>query len=205
MSTYIIGVDVGGTNTDSVLLDSSQLEEPSQGVLAWNKAPSTQDVSVGIVNAVQALFEQRKDIAPTDIMSVTIGTTHFINAVIEQDANRLSRVAVMRLCGPYSKSNPPCCDFPESLADLINPYVFYLDGGYKIDGAIVKPINKKQILESIDKVKELGIYSIVINGNFSPVNNTQEIDVKEILKNALPHAEIVMSHESKLQSTFFCY
>lgn len=196
---YIIGVDVGGTNTDSVLLNSSRLEDSSQGVLAWHKAPTSHDVSDGIVSAVEALFAQQKDIAPSDIQSVTIGTTHFINAVIEQDANRLARVAVLRLCGPYSRSNPPCCDFPRSLTELINPYVAYLDGGFKVDGELVKKVNEKQVLTAIKEIKELGISSIVINGNFSPVNNSQELAVKDIVKNVLPHADIVLSHESRLR------
>lgn len=197
MSNYIIGVDVGGTNTDSVLLDSAELTGPSQGVLAWDKSPSTRDVSVGIVSAIQALFLQRKDIKPIDIKSVTIGTTHFINAVIEQDANKLARVAVLRLCGPYSRSNPPCCDFPKSLANLIDPYIAYLDGGFKIDGELVKPINEKQILDHATRIKELGITSVVVNGNFSPLNNSQELLAKKILQTVIPHADIVLSHESK--------
>lgn len=197
MSNYIIGVDVGGTNTDSVLLDSSRLKDSSQGVLAWNKTPSTKDVSNGIVSAVQALFAESPSIAPKDIKSVTIGTTHFINAVIEQDANRLARVAVLRLCGPYSRSNPPCCDFPETLAELVNPYVAYLDGGFKVDGELVKPVQEKQVLETAQRIKKLGIRSIVINGNFAPVNNSQELAVKEVVQRVLPDAAIVMSHESK--------
>lgn len=200
MPNYIIGVDVGGTNTDSVLLDSDSLEGPTQGILAWKKTQTTDDVSIGIVAAIEALFQIRTDVKPKDISSVTIGTTHFINAVIEQDSNRLARVAVLRLCGPYSQANPPCCDFPPALVDLIDPYVAYLDGGFKIDGVLVKELNKKQILYHVDRIKALGITSIVINGNFSPLNNAQELEAKLIVQEALPSADIVMSHESK-----FCY
>lgn len=201
MPNYIIGVDVGGTNTDSVLLDSDSLEGPTQGIMAWKKTPTTDDVSVGIVAAITALFQICSNVKPKDISSITIGTTHFINAVIEQDSSRLARVAVLRLCGPYSQANPPCCDFPPALVDLIDPYIAYLDGGFKIDGALVKELNKKQILHHVSRIKELGIASIVINGNFSPLNNAQEHETKRIVQEALPSADIVMSHESKFSYT----
>lgn len=64
-----------------------------------------------------------------DVLSVAIGTTHFVNAVVEADARRLSKVAVVRLCGPFTKQVPPFSDFPPALKDIMAGPVFYLDGG----------------------------------------------------------------------------
>ena len=63
------------------------------------------------------------------ISSLSIGTTAFINAVLEADGRRLAKVAVIRLCGPYTKQCPPFVDFPPRLRALTEGYVGYVDGG----------------------------------------------------------------------------
>lgn len=55
----------------------------------------------------------------------------FVNAVLEQDSSKLDRVAIIRLCGPYSRGSPPFVDFPTRLAHLMKGYVGYVDGGYQ--------------------------------------------------------------------------
>lgn len=97
-----IGVDVGGTNTDGVILDPSRSSDPDKGIVAWHKTPTTPDPSVGISDAIVTMFESA-GVDPDQVASVTIGTTHFVNAVVERDAARLSKVAVLRLCGPFSQ------------------------------------------------------------------------------------------------------
>ncbi|KAG9729179.1 hypothetical protein KCU73_g12182, partial [Aureobasidium melanogenum] len=123
-----IGVDVGGTNTDGVILDPTKASEPGKGVVAWHKAPTTTNPSLGISNALTSMFAQAK-INPSDVASVTIGTTHFVNAVVERDAARLARVAVIRLCGPFSKHALPCIDWPADMKDLILGHHALVKGG----------------------------------------------------------------------------
>lgn len=54
-----------------------------------------------------------------------------MNAVLEVDARRLEKVAVLRLCGPYTRQCPPFVDFPPALKALTEGYVGYLDGGFE--------------------------------------------------------------------------
>ena len=55
-----IGVDVGGTNTDGVLLDPLAASAPDApagaGILAWHKSATTLDPSDGISTAIAALL-----------------------------------------------------------------------------------------------------------------------------------------------------
>lgn len=194
-ASLLIGVDVGGTNTDSVLLDPSSLTTADAGVIASHKSPTTPDVSVGIIEAIKELFKQAPDISQKDIACVTIGTTHFINAVIERDQNRLVPVAVLRLCGPYSVHTPPFCDFPPSLANILHGHHAFLNGGFKVDGALVKDVNEQEVVEQCRLIKKKGIKSIVVIGNFSPMNSTQEILVESIIKRELPDVDVVKSFE----------
>jgi N-methylhydantoinase A/oxoprolinase/acetone carboxylase beta subunit len=99
---YRIGVDVGGTNTDAAILDVNQLDSASRGVLATCKTSTTSHVTLGIRSAIKEVLTQSK-IDKARVANVAIGTTHFVNAVVENDARRLSKVAVIRLCGPYTR------------------------------------------------------------------------------------------------------
>ena len=106
---YRIGVDVGGTNTDAAILDIRALDSDARGVLATCKTATTAHVTLGIQTAVKNVLAQSK-VDRSKVLNLAIGTTHFVNAVVENDARRLGRVAVVRLCGPYTRK----VNFPSS-------------------------------------------------------------------------------------------
>ena len=89
-----IGIDVGGTNTDAVVMDGTK-------VLAGVKSATTSDVMTGVVNALKAVLDASGlDAGAVDV--VMIGTTHFTNAVVQrrdlaQDRRRTSRPAGHRV------------------------------------------------------------------------------------------------------------
>ncbi|KAH3669216.1 hypothetical protein OGAPHI_001337 [Ogataea philodendri] len=190
----LIGVDVGGTNTDSVLMNPLALDSPNRGVLAWNKSATTSDVSDGIQKAIMSLMSDCPEIEKSHIASVTIGTTHFINAVIEQDEAKLEKVAVLRLSTNYSKYAPPFSDFPGGLRSVMEGYSAILTGGNRIDGNEVRPLDEEAVKTHAFKIKELGINAIVITGQFSPMYPAQEERAAAIIRKILPKANIVLSH-----------
>src|SRR6266700_387311 len=104
-----IGIDVGGTNTDAVLMNGDT-------VVAAVKRATTADVTSGIVAALASLREQR-EFGSGDIEAVMIGTTHFINALVE--AERLAPTAAVRLGLPATASLPPFVDWPRSLTQAM--------------------------------------------------------------------------------------
>lgn len=191
-----IGVDVGGTNTDGVILDPLQAASPGKGILAWHKAPTTTNPSIGINDAITAMFESAA-IHPSEIESVTIGTTHFVNAVVERDAARLSTVAVIRLCGPFSKHAPPCVDWPDDMRQIILGHYALLKGGLEVDGNLISDIDEREIKQQCDIIREKGIKSIVVNGVFSPIDTIerQEERAAAIIKANLPGYDVLCSKE----------
>ncbi|KAF9068110.1 hypothetical protein BDP27DRAFT_1392915 [Rhodocollybia butyracea] len=189
-----IGVDVGGTNTDAVILDPSSQNHP---IIAWHKSPTTANTSQGIETVINVLLQQA-NVDPSRIASITIGTTHFINAVIEKDQSRLAPVAVLRLCGPFSQSVPPGIDWPEDLRDYICAYAAFLDGGLEIDGAVIREPIEAQVKEECARIKSMGIQNIVVNGIFSPADiagERQEERVGEWIEKYYPEANVVLSKE----------
>ncbi|KAI0841946.1 DUF917-domain-containing protein [Hypoxylon sp. FL0890] len=194
--TLRIGVDVGGTNTDGVVLDPSRALEPDKGIIAWHKAPTTTNPSLGINDAITTMFKTA-GISPDQVASVTIGTTHFVNAVVERDAARLSKVAVLRLCGPFSKYAPPCVDWPDDMRELILGYYALLKGGLEVDGYLISDIDENEIKEQCAILREKGIKSIVVNGVFSPIDTVeqQEERAAAIIRAEIPGCDVVCSKE----------
>ena len=70
-----------------------------------------------------------------------IGTTHFINAVVQRRAPR-RKVAALRLGMPASASLPPFCDWPEDLAELVRGGVWMVEGGHEYDGRPFMPLDE---------------------------------------------------------------
>ncbi|KAF2178037.1 hypothetical protein K469DRAFT_600897 [Zopfia rhizophila CBS 207.26] len=183
-----IGIDVGGTNTDAVILQEDQ-------VLAWHKTPTTSDIQAGVELAIQEVIK-KGDVHPGGIKSVKIGTTQFVNAVIEQDASKLDKVAVIRLCGPYSQGSPPFADFPVGLRNLMEGHCGYVDGGYQaVDGHCISKLKRAQLEEQAIRIKQKSITSVVVIGIYSPSNPAQENEAAEILSYILgPSYDVSCSH-----------
>lgn len=199
-----IGVDVGGTNTDAVAVDVALASRghPERGVLAFKKTPTTPDATSGIETAVRAVLQSPAEraggtINPERIASVTVGTTHFINSVVERDLRRLQKVAVIRLSRSFLREVPPFADFPQDLAAILYGYCGIVDGGLHIDGSQEAPLREAQVVAECRKIRALGLTAVVVAGVFSPIDETfhQEDRAREIVLRKLPGADVVCSHE----------
>lgn len=95
---YAIGIDTGGTYTDSVIIDPA-----SNKVVATAKAPTTHyNLSIGIGQSLYQLFQQT-DLKSSAIASVAVSTTLATNAVVE---NKGADVALL-VAGPTKRFNLP--------------------------------------------------------------------------------------------------
>jgi len=179
-----IGVDVGGTNTDAVIMDGNR-------VLAATKQPTTEDVSSGIIAAIRAVLDQ-SGIGTDAIEVVMIGTTHFTNAFVE--AKRLLNVGVLRLSLPSGSGIPPLSDWPERLRKAVGEHIYQVAGGYQYDGRLNAPLDEKAIAEAARDMKARGLRSVAISGVFSHVNAAQEERAAEIVRNEIPDVAVTLSH-----------
>ena len=107
-----IGIDVGGTNTDAVLMQGTT-------ILHAVKACTTEDVLGGVVMALRRLLDE-SDVSIGDVEAVMIGTTHFTNAVVQR--RHLARTAAVRLGLPATACLPPMVDWPEDLREAVSGF-----------------------------------------------------------------------------------
>lgn len=179
-----IGVDVGGTNTDAVLIDDSQ-------VISLTKQPTTADVSSGVSAAISAVLTDA-GVEPAAIASVMIGTTHFTNALVER--RRLDRIGILRLASPSGEALPPLTGWPAELAAQIRGECFLLPGGYEVDGREISAFDEAKVRAAARACREQGIASIAVSSAFAPLNTAMEERAGAILREELPAASISLSH-----------
>ncbi|KAK1598889.1 uncharacterized protein LY79DRAFT_586419 [Colletotrichum navitas] len=191
-----IGVDVGGTNTDGVILDPTASTSPGRGILAAHKASTTADPSDGIAAVIARLLRD-SSADPAGVASVTIGTTHFVNAVVEGDATRLARVAVVRLCGPFSADIPAGVDWPPRLRAVVCAHRGLVGGGLEIDGDLIAELDEDAVRREAEAIRAKGIRSVVVAGIFSPVDvvHRQEERAADIVRAVHPAADVVLSKD----------
>jgi N-methylhydantoinase A/oxoprolinase/acetone carboxylase beta subunit len=142
------------------------------------------------------MFEQ-SNVDPRQIASVTIGTTHFINSVVERDRTRLAKVGVIRLCGPFSKDIPIGIDWPPELRRIICGYRGIAGGGLEIDGSLIAELDTEEVKRQAEEIKSQGISSIAVVGIFSPIDivHKQEETAAEIIRRVYPEADVVCSKD----------
>jgi N-methylhydantoinase A/oxoprolinase/acetone carboxylase beta subunit len=180
----VIGIDVGGTNTDAVLLDDRHVRHAA-------KTPTTPDVTAGITTALAMLLAQREPDAPP-IDAVMIGTTHFTNAVVER--RRLVKVAAVRIGLPATAYLEPFIDWPSDLAELVRGAHFMLEGGHEFDGHPIAPFDTAGMRAAARRIREAGVRSVAVTAAFSPLNPSCEEAAAAILREDCPGIAVTLSH-----------
>ena len=122
-----------------------------------------------------------------------IGTTHFVNAVVQRQG--LARVAAVRIGLPAAASLPPFCDWPQDLAELVRGAVFMLEGGHDYDGRPIVPFDEAGMRHAARQIRESGIRSVAIAAIFSPLDPSCEARAAEILQEECPQATVTLSRD----------
>ena len=161
---YRIGVDVGGTNTDAVLLDDGLR------VVAKVKTPTTADVNEGLSTAVVTVLAMG-GAAPQSVSRVMLGTTHATNAILER--RDLNTVAVVRIGGPATKAVPPLSTWPDELRQVVSVGEVVVDGGFEFDGREQVPFDEGALRKFLDGLSEPPD-SVAITSVFAPVSAAHE-------------------------------
>ncbi len=180
-----IGVDVGGTNTDAVLMDGTT-------VVSSTKTPTTANVSEGIAKALRTVIAD-SGIDTAAIDGVMIGTTHFTNAVVER--KHLTPTACIRLGLPATVCLPPMVDWPDDLREIVGGNAHLAHGGHEFDGREISAYQPDEVRGIAEKIRDAGLNAIAISSVFSPVNSTFEEQSADIVRELIPDANITLSSE----------
>jgi N-methylhydantoinase A/oxoprolinase/acetone carboxylase beta subunit len=182
-----IGIDVGGTHTDAVLLDGAD------AVLAKAKVPTTPDVTDGVRAALDGVLAAGARADAQRVTHVMVGSTHAMNAVLER--RRLQRVAVLRLAAPSSLTIRPLLGWPAELRDAVLAGSAVVGGGFEVDGREIAPLDVEAVRAFLGEVAETAD-AIAITGAFSPAVPDHELRARDLAREILgPDRHVSLGHE----------
>src|SRR5690625_875166 len=179
-----IGFDVGGTFTDGVIVRNKD-------ILAKTKTLTTEDVTTGIINALDDLLSFSK-VDPKEVGMVSFGTTHTTNAIIER--KNLNKTGIFRIGAPATTAIPPLTGWPKDLKETIggDDHVFIIQGGSEYDGRDIVPLDEDAIKAACRRIKGK-VDSVAITGVFSPMIPDHENRAAEIITEILGDIHITLS------------
>lgn len=110
---------------------------------------------------------------------MAIGTTHFLNAIIERDSSRVEKVAVIRLASyNFSAGQPTFSAWPKPLRNIVDGHTAIIPGGCNIDGGEIAPIEEDAVRKQVKIIKEKGLKNVVIVGIGSPMDKDHHQEAK---------------------------
>lgn len=181
-----VGIDVGGTNTDAVVLDASDR------LIAKQKVPTTSDVTTGIQLALEHVLNGVSD-SRERVTHVMVGTTHATNAILQ--GSQLDTVAVLRIAMPVRSAIPPLVTWPASLRARVEVGSLIVQGGHEFDRTEAGPLDEDSIRRFAHQVAARS-HAIAVTAMFSPVSDLHELRAEEIFREELgPEINISLSHK----------
>lgn len=181
-----LGIDVGGTHTDAVILDTENT------VMAKTKQPTSLDVTTGVRQAIAAVVAQ-SGVRTSRISHVMLGTTHATNAILER--RRLYQVAVLRVGAPSSVAVSPLFGWPEDLVAAIGGHCTIVRGGFEYDGREIVPFDA-DATRTFFKSTVGKVDAIAISAVFSPMSAAHELAAAHIARDVFGSEVIIsLSHE----------
>ncbi len=155
----IIGLDVGGTHTDIVLVGENGLERKIK--VPTNTSALFQTVLTGIEKITENIPYEK-------ITHAVLSTTLTTNAIVR---NKLSSAGMVVSGGPGID--------PEIFRT--NEHYFIVSGAIDHSGREIDPIDKNQIEEIARRLKSQGIRHVGVVGKFSARNPDHELAIGKIL------------------------
>jgi len=168
---YVIGIDIGGTNTDAVLVDWHEQ------IVYSCKTPTTPDIVSGFTKAIAKILHEAQ-VSPSSIKELLVGTTHATNALLQK--KDLATVGVIRIAGNQPML-PPCYAWPVQAREAMFKGMVTVNGGFECHGASITPFCPSEVKQATHTLLQQGAESIAIVGVFSPLNNEQELMAQRIV------------------------
>ncbi|GHH99676.1 hydantoinase/oxoprolinase N-terminal domain-containing protein [Neobacillus kokaensis] len=168
---YRIGIDVGGTNTDAIILDQNH------HLIHSVKSPTSLDIKTGIETALRNLLKE-VNIDKSKITHAMLGTTQCTNAIVER--KKLAKVGVIRLGYPATASVLPYTAWPKDMVENLSGNYCLVHGGYEYDGQLLSELDEGEIKAHLEEWQEK-VESIAIVGVFSSIKNDQELRVRDLI------------------------
>lgn len=174
-----VGIDVGGTYTDAVLLKNEQ-------VLATAKVPTRENLIESLTEALDTIV---KDEDKKKVKRIVFSTTIITNLIAER---KYEDVDLLIIPGPGLSH-----DFYKNM-----PYAHIISGAIDYRGREILPLKEQEIETVLREIALKGSKRVGVVGKFSPRNTSHEKNVAEIIKNKYPQWQVELGAKIGSQLNF---
>jgi N-methylhydantoinase A len=168
----LIGIDVGGTTTDAVLIRNGEV---------YSTAKVSTERGNLLKSLLNALDEVSRGVPPEQLERVVFSTTVITNLIAE---GKTDRVALLLIPGPGV--NPSSYVFPDS---------FYLKGAMDFRGREIQPLDEAEVRETVNRIREQGYFRAAVVSKFGQRNPSHELRIEEILREMYPDCQVGLGHK----------
>ena len=168
----LIGIDVGGTTTDAVLIQNGEVYSTTK--------VSTERGNL-LKSLLNALDEVSRGVPPGQLERVVFSTTVITNLIAE---GKTDRVALLLIPGPGV--NPASYVFPDS---------FYLKGAMDFRGREIQPLDEAEVRETVNRIREQSFSRVAVVSKFGQRNPSHELRIEEILREMYPECKVELGHK----------
>jgi N-methylhydantoinase A len=198
----LVGIDIGGTFTDIITLETSTKE------FSLTKVPSTpKDFSKGFFNGLDKIIEMT-GFSYSDIIRLIHGTTVSTNCIVEHKGNKIGVLTTsgfrdVLITGRGIRSDMYGLFYdPETPVFLCDRQrIIEINERVDFEGKIVIPLDEADVVDALDLLVEReGVKSIAVSYLFSFLNSRHETRTEQIINERYP--EIKVSLSSKVNPMF---
>jgi len=194
-ATYRLGVDIGGTFTDAILIDEYTGE-------TWiKKVPSTpRDPAVGFLDATVRLLRDAA-IPESAVSYIVHGTTVVTNAIIEGTGARTGFITTEGFRDIFEmqrQMRPALYDLMFDQPKPLVPRYLSMEVPERLDatGAILRPLDEQAVRTAARRLKAEGVEAIAVCFLHGYLNGAHERRAAEIILEEFP--EVVLSISSDI-------
>lgn len=188
-----VGIDIGGTFTDMVILDDN-------GIVAVGKTLTTHHEPAAAVEAVlrQTIADNRLD--PADIVTVVHGTTLVTNTLIERRGARTALLTTEGFRDVVEMGREHRYELYDLGLELPRPLVprhlrFGVRERMRADGSVLTPLDVATVRRLGIELAAAGVTAVAVCFLHSHINSEHERQAREVLRAVAPQLRVALSSE----------
>ncbi len=191
-----IGIDVGGTFTDVVLINDQN------GQIHYTKTLTTPDNrAIGVINGLEKILEMAS-VNAKEVDYIVHGTTTGTNALIERKGARtgLITTAGFRDVLEIARIERPDAGLYDIFVDLPAPLVprylrVEVNERVGASGEVVRPLDEESVKQAITYLQQQEVEAIAVCLIFSFRNPDHERRLRELCQTHFPEVSVSLSSE----------
>ncbi|MBM4262437.1 MAG: hydantoinase/oxoprolinase family protein [Deltaproteobacteria bacterium] len=195
--SYRVGIDIGGTFTDFVVLDEAG------GAVFSSKVLSTPaDLAEGVMNALDEFFGKGK--RPEDVSFLFHATTVATNALLERKGAKTWLCITEGFTGVYEtpelgetrSATYDYLTYPKPPMLVRQRETIQIPERVDFQGNVLRALDEEETRRRLARLQGTGVDSVAVSLIFSFMNSAHEQRLRELIHEVVPDAQVYLSSET---------